>query len=195
MTGLVLAALTIAVIVYGASAGAKLRSTNAYRSYRQGLGQTTLVPVRLLPLTAAVLVGCETAVAASAGAAAVLTVTASSQAALLSTASLTVAGLLAGALTVGVTVVIRRGVQARCACFGSPSTRPPGKAHAIRNACLVAAPAVGLVATQFTSSEPRPTEAALAVAAGTVGGLLLIRLDELVELFTPMPDASGGRPG
>ena len=66
-----LAALTIAAVVYGASAISKLRSRQAFSAFRAGLSETALIPAARLRVAAATLAGAESAIAASAAAAVV----------------------------------------------------------------------------------------------------------------------------
>jgi hypothetical protein len=189
VTNFVIAVLTIAATVYGASAGAKLRGRHAYRSFRAGLAETALVPARRLPVTSAALVGAE-AVVAGLAIAALATTTLPTGAAVVADGALGGAAMLTSALGAGVAIVIRRGTRARCACFGSSSARPLGGAHLIRNAGLLVVLLAGLVSSELGHGRPGLAMAAVAVAVGGVAGLLLTRFDDLIELFKPIAQAS-----
>jgi hypothetical protein len=183
----VIAVLVCTAVVYGTSATAKLSSRAAYLAYQSGLGDTSLVSSRRLPALAAALAFGEAVVAAALVAAVIATTTPVGQ--LMSLTSLAAAAVLTGILTVGVAITIRGGTGARCACFGASSVRPLSAAHVCRDASLLLLVTVGLIAA--ASQHDRPTLAGLAVAgpAAVVAGLLLIRLDDLIDLFAPMPAA------
>jgi hypothetical protein len=98
--------------------------------------------------------------------------------------------LLSG-FSVAVAWALVRGVRAPCRCFGA-SAAPLGSRHLVRNAVLGAVAAAGLV-TSVTGAAPagrQPGGVAVAVAAGLVLGGLVAVLDDIVELFRPVP-----RPG
>jgi hypothetical protein len=187
-----LAALTIAAIVFGTSAAAKLRGRTAYRSYRAGLREAAVVPGRLLPATAAVLAGYEALVAAASAVAAILTAASLPGAVVVSWLALAAAVVLTSVLAAGVGVVVGRGTQASCACFGAASARPLGAAQLVRNLSMLAVIAGGLISDGLAHGRHTPAAAAIGVAAGAVIALILIRLDDLVDLF--MPPAATPRP-
>jgi hypothetical protein len=193
---LLIAVLVLTGCVYGTSAAAKLGGRRAYRSYRAGLGEAGLVPARLLPATAAALAAGETAAAAGLAAAAVLTAVAGPGAVTVTAVSLSGAALLTAILAAGVAVVVHRGTRARCACFGAASGgsagRPLGRAHLLRNLGLLAVVAAGLAADAVTAGRPAPAGAVLAALAGAVAAVLLVRLDDLVAVFTPVSRGSAG---
>ncbi len=181
-----LAALTIAAIVFGTSATAKLRGRTAYRSYRDGLREAAVVPGRLLPATAVVLAGCEALVAVASAVAAILTAASLPRAILVSWSALAGAIALTSVLAAGVGVVVGRGTQASCACFGSASVRPLGAAQLVRNLSTLAVLVAGLISYGLGHGRQTPAEAAIGVAAGAVTALILIRLDDLIALFMPI---------
>jgi hypothetical protein len=181
-----LAALTIAAVVYGASAISKLRSRQAFSAFRAGLSETALIPAARLRVAAATLAGAESAIAVSA-AAAVVTGAFLRGASVLAMAALAGGVLLTGVLAAGITLVVRRGTRARCACFGSTADLPLGTPHLVRNAILLALLAAGLAGARAGRSWPGWGAGLLAVAAGAVAGLLLIRFDDLASLFGPVP--------
>lgn len=189
-----LAALTITVIVFGTSAAAKLRGRGAYRSYRDGFAEAELVPGRLLPAAAAALASYEALVAAGSASAAVLTATSLPGAVLASWAALALAFALTSVLVAGVGIAIRRGTRASCACFGSASASPLGAAHLARNISTLTVVAAGLIGLWLGHGTQVPAEAALDVAAGAVIALMLIRLDDLTALFSPISANQVGSP-
>ena len=194
MSEFCVAILSLSACVFAASAVAKLHSRAAYRSFRAGLRETALIPAGLLPVTVAALPGAEAVTAVGLAAAAVLVATAGPGASPAAETALTVAWLLTATLAVGVAVVIRRGTQARCACFGAGSTRPLGGAHLIRNVALLAVLAVGLVSNPLGHGHPAPVGAIVAAAAGAVAALLFIRWEDLAELFAPIPSLPPAAP-
>jgi hypothetical protein len=187
---LTIASLVVAAVIYGTSAASKLRGGVSYRAYREGLGETRLVPERWLSSVAAALAAAEavTAVLAASGAG----LLAVHWGLMVATVGLGAAALLAVVLTVGVAVVVRRGTRARCACFGATTVSQIGGAHLIRNGTLLAALATGLVALTSTAGRPAVGGVVLALAAAGTASLVLIRLDDIVELFRA-PAASAGR--
>lgn len=192
MAELLIAVLTTVTCVYGRSAMTKLSGRRPYRSYRDGLGDTALVPARLLPAAAAALAGGETAVAAGLMVATILTAGALPGAVTVTAAGLGGAALLAGILVTGVAVIMHRGTRARCACFGAASSRPLGGSHLSRNLSLLAVIVVGLTGNEIAHGRPAPPAVAVAAVAGAVTGLLLIRLDDLITVFTPVSRGSAG---
>jgi hypothetical protein len=189
---LLIAVLTTVACVYGTSAVTKLSGRRAYRSYRDGLGDTALVPAHLLPAAASALAVGETAVAAGLVTAAILTAAALPGAVTVATVGLGGAALLTGILVTGVAVIMSRGTQARCACFGAATSRPLGGSHLSRNLSLLAVIVVGLSGNEIAHGRPVPPGVAVAAAAGAVTGLLLVRLDDLITVFTPVSRGSAG---
>lgn len=186
MTELVISVLTMAGGVYGTSAGAKLASRRRYAAFRNSLNDTELVPGRLLTLTAAAMAGAELIVAAGMTVATALMAAGLPGARAASTAALTCAIALTGVLAAGVTVVIRAGTRAVCACFGARATRPLGGSHLVRNLGLLALLTTGLIGTVAGHDEPTASGASVAIAAGLVVALLVTRLDDLILLFVPV---------
>ena len=189
MSDLSVAVLCLAGCVFAVSAGIKLRNRRAYRSFREGLRETALVPESLMSATTAVLCGAEGVIAVSLLTVAILTAAAVTSARPLAESVLAAAAALTVVLTVGVAAVIRRGTVARCSCFGAGSGRPLGWAHLVRNLALLAVICTGLAAVPLAHGQPALAGAALAAVAGAVAALLFIRWDELVELFAPVPQS------
>jgi hypothetical protein len=186
---LVLAALAAATVVYGAAVSGKL-SPSAYRRFLAGLAKTTLAPPGLLrPL--ALTLTCGEAVVASLSLVALVT-TSLAAAPVIAILALAAATLLTVALAAGVAVVLWRGVEAPCACFGATAGRELTAVHLARNGFLLAVVAAGLAGTQMGLGRPGPTQAAVAAVAGAAAGLILTRVDDLAELYGPTTPA--GRP-
>jgi hypothetical protein len=171
--------------VFGASAVSKLRARTAYVSYRDGLGETGLLSRRALPAAAAVLASGEVVVAVLAGAGAIMIIAGAAGAVLLTEAVLVLAAIVTVILAAGVWVVVRRGVSAKCACFGSRSQAPLGRVHLIRNLSLLIAVLAGLAAGPL-AHRPALAVALIAAVVGVVIALLLIRSEDLAALFAPL---------
>jgi hypothetical protein len=186
--------LSLAGWVFAASGPAKLRSRPGYHAFRRELGNTKLIPMRLLPTAAASLVGAEAVTAAGLLAAAGLIAAAAPGAIRLAESALAAAAVLTAALATGVAMVICRGTQARCACFGAHSTRPLGWVHLARNMCLLAMIGAGLAAVPLAHGRPPLAGTVLSALAGAVAALLFIRWDDLAELFGPIPSSMTAAP-
>ncbi|WP_328653155.1 hypothetical protein OG598_04535 [Micromonospora sp. NBC_00330] len=103
-----------------------------------------------------------------------------------------VATALLAVFTVGVLLVSRRQVRVSCRCFGASST-PLSARHVFRNALLVALAAVAAVAVAagWADGPTDPGGSVLAVCAGTLLGLLIVSLDNIVDLFRTEPKTPG----
>jgi hypothetical protein len=192
MTELVVSVLGGTCCVYLTSAVAKLRSRSAYLSFRMGLAETKLVQPRLLPASAAFLAGCEALVSVSTAVAIVLVAAGWGGAATACAATLGLAIAVTGALVAGIAVILRRGTKARCACFGAVSGRLLGGPQLARNSVLLAATTTALICSCDIHGQASVGGAVVATMAGAVTGLLLIRLDDIVELFSPISTGSAG---
>jgi methylamine utilization protein MauE len=188
---LIVGVLSMAGIVFGASSAGKLRSGPAFRSFTAGLGDTRLVPARRLTAIGAVLAASEAVVAILLAVAALLVWAGAGVA--LAIGALAAAALLTSVLAAGVAVVMRRGVRARCACFGAASNQPLGPVHLIRNLSLLAVEVVGLALSPLAAA-PAPAGGLVALLAGLVGALLVIRWEDLAALVLPMPPLPGAAP-
>jgi hypothetical protein len=101
--------------------------------------------------------------------------------------SATALGGLFGFAVVG---AIRRGNRAPCRCFGR-STTPLGPVHLARNLITTAIAVTALGVITLSPANPLSwLEVALCAFAGVVCGMLLIRLDDLAELFAPTSELS-----
>jgi hypothetical protein len=190
MGEVVVAVQVVAACVYGTSAVSKLRSVRAYRSFRAGLGQTALIPPRLLPAVAAILAISETVTAVLLTTAAVTIVLAVSAGRWLSVSALAACWVLTAVLVAGVAAVISRGTTVRCACFGASSeTGPPlGPAHLLRNVSLLALVTADLgysVLAHLSLGQGIAPGDWVAAAAGLVGAIFLIRWDDVAYLVAP----------
>jgi uncharacterized membrane protein YphA (DoxX/SURF4 family) len=106
------------------------------------------------------------------------------------------AGLAACLLVVFLGVIVRslkQGSAAQCRCFGSAS--PLGRRHVVRNVGLLFACAGALPAVPELGTSDAPA-LALAAVCTLVVGLLVVRLDDLMDLFGPPahPQPRGYRP-
>lgn len=188
MSDFVVGVCAMAACVFGGSAAGKIRSRAAYRAYRAGLGANQLVPGYLLGTVAAVLAACEALTAAWLAGCTVLLAAFDGRAfALLGESALAAATFLTATLTAGVTVAIRRGRAAPCPCFGVKSPRPLGPAHLLRNLVLLAAVVSGLALEPVASRHPTLGGLAVALCTAGVTAMLIIRWEDLAEVFTPTP--------
>jgi hypothetical protein len=182
--------LTLAGCVFAASSIGKLSSRRAYRSFRDQLAETRLVPKSMGRAAAASLASTEAAVALALLAADGLTISAAPGAAWLAESALIAAAAVTLTLALGVAAVVRRGTTARCACFGAQLGRPLGPVHLARNLSLLAVVCAGLVAAPLAAGRPSLPTAALAAVAGAIAALLFVRWDDIAELLGPMPTAA-----
>ncbi|GAA2355668.1 hypothetical protein Cme02nite_48400 [Catellatospora methionotrophica] len=91
------------------------------------------------------------------------------------------AGLLLAVFCVAIAAVLRHRRTVVCRCFGAAGS-PLGRRHLARNGLLLALTAVG-VAVTGSGGAVAPAGVLLAVAAAGVAALLLIRFDDLADLF------------
>ncbi|GIH02774.1 hypothetical protein Rhe02_08410 [Rhizocola hellebori] len=154
----------------------KLRGPRAFAASLAGL---RLLSKKKAPMLAAVVIGAEAVVCAA------LTHPAGYRIGLPAAAAL-MAGY-AGAIG----VVLRRGTQTPCACFGSPSDRPLSRLQLARNLVLFAAACAGtLAAFAPAQTAVRLEGAALTLLAAALLTVVVVRLDDIVELFAPWPGPS-----
>ncbi|WP_433003598.1 MauE/DoxX family redox-associated membrane protein [Kribbella sp. CA-294648] len=98
------------------------------------------------------------------------------------TASFVLAFGLLAAFTVALAAALRRGETAPCHCFG-PGGTPLGRRHLGRNAVLLSIAALGLA---FPATSPPIAELLPAATIAIAAALLVIRFDDLVELYQPL---------
>ena len=72
--------------------------------------------------------------------------------------------------------------------------RPLGRPHLVRNLVLLAVFGAGLAAVPLAHGRPAPAGAALAAAAGSLAALLIIRWEDLADLFAPIPSLPPAAP-
>jgi uncharacterized membrane protein YphA (DoxX/SURF4 family) len=166
MAHVAVAARVLVGLVLVVSAAGKLRD---HAGFTASIHDFRLVPRASVPLVAAAVAGTEAAVPVLL----VIPVTARAGAVL-------AAALFAG-LTAAVWSAVRRGTGAVCRCFGARH-EPLGRPHVVRNitllGCALAALGGGPVASAGV---------AVAVGAGAAGALVLLRLEDLVDLFAADP--------
>jgi hypothetical protein len=178
-----MALVALLCTVFAASAYGKVRSTTAWQSFTSSL--KPLIPARLIRLAAVGLLAVEAA----------LTITLSASVlggfakldSVLTIARWATAGAVALllVLTAGVAIAVGRHTKASCACFGT-STRPLGRLHLVRNAALlIIAILAALLATDDRSASPGAL--LVGAVAGVVGAVVVIRLEDLADLFFPAP--------
>ena len=79
---------------------------------------------------------------------------------------------------------MHRRITVACRCFGAGDA-PLGRWHLARNGVLVAVAVTGLVATTVrTAPAAHPAGAVITVAGALVAALIIMRFDELAELFS-----------
>jgi hypothetical protein len=95
----------------------------------------------------------------------------------------TAVGLLS-VLSVGIAVILRRGVVVRCRCFGA-GTEQLGRRHLVRNLALLGIAMSGqLAGVAVADIEPFPSAGFLvSIGGGMVIAPLFVWFDDLVELF------------
>ncbi|MFF4893852.1 MauE/DoxX family redox-associated membrane protein [Micromonospora chersina] len=175
--------------VFAASAWSKLRSRAAQRAFADSLRPLPLLPGRLVGPVAAAVTVTEAAIVLGLGWSVVAALAGRAGARAGATFALLATGLLLAVLTTGVVLAVRRRTGVRCACFGA-AERPLGRRHVVRNGLLLAGVAVALVDVVVgPAHRPAPAGAAVAVLAGVLGAAVLIRLDDLVDLFLPIGTA------
>ncbi len=104
----------------------------------------------------------------------------------LARAGMALAGLLLVAFTVAIGAVLRRGTRTACRCFGGSST-PLSGVHLVRNAVLLAVVAIGIVLGPGDPGRVEPAGLTVAAVTAVVVGVVVTRLDDIVDLFRPAP--------
>ncbi|MEN3308412.1 MAG: hypothetical protein V7603_4614 [Micromonosporaceae bacterium] len=173
MTGLlVLTVRTVLALILLVSLATKARDRAGFLDWVRTLA---VVPQRSVPAVG-------TALAAAEGAALVLLVLPPTQA-----AGLVLAGCVLAFFAGAVGWIVRRGVSVACRCFGE-SSKPMGTTEVIRNALLsLAAWSAALAALLGAAPLPPAADAAPALLLGTGLALVVVRLDDIVQLFSPLP--------
>lgn len=109
---------------------------------------------------------------------------------LLAVPSTVLAGYTTGAVLLAgfggaMVLSIRRGGAPVCRCFGGRGTRV-GAVHVWRNAGLVVLALLGAGAHLALDAAAEPAGTALSVFTGLLVATLVVRVDDLVALFTPV---------
>jgi len=92
------------------------------------------------------------------------------------------AGALLATFTVAIGTALKRGRRAPCRCFGASST-PLGPSHLVRNSILLISTLAGGLALD---AQPRAAGLIVAIAAGLVGAILIVAMDDIAFLFARM---------
>jgi hypothetical protein len=90
--------------------------------------------------------------------------------------------------------VMRKGVRAPCGCFGSSDERPLGYPQLVRNLLLVGIGALGLLTSADPPANLHTAGVAIVVAAAVLLAMVVVRLDDIVDLFAPLPPRPGREP-
>jgi hypothetical protein len=164
-------------LVLAVSLAHKLRGPRAFAA---SLAELRLLNRKAAPVVAAAVIGAEAAVCAA------LAHPASYR------LGLAAAALLMAAYTGAVGEVLRRGTKAPCACFGSRHDRPLSRLQLVRNLVLGSVAAAGAVAGAGVAL--RPEGAAVTLLGAALLAAVVVRLEDLVELFAPWPGSARSGP-
>lgn len=185
MPYLLVALMAALLVVFGVSAWSKVRSPAAQRVFAASLRPLPLLPSSVVVPVAAAVTAAEVTITLGLAWAIAAAMAGAPGTRPAEVAVLGGAGLLLAVLTTGVAVAIRRPTGARCACFGA-TERPISRRHLVRNALLLLIVAAGLIVVAAATDRPgEPAGVVLGLACGAVAALILIRLDDLVDLFAP----------
>lgn len=169
-------------VVFVVSATSKAR---AWREFAGSLRPLGIVPDHLVPAVAVAVTAAEAAVAAGLGWTWAATARLVPAVPWVAVGSLLGTGALLGVFTVGIALALRRGATARCACFGA-AEQVLGPRHLVRNAVLLLVTGAAVVLAVVDRPAGEPVAALVGTAGGAVVALVVIRLDDLVELFVPL---------
>jgi uncharacterized membrane protein YphA (DoxX/SURF4 family) len=166
---LALACRSAVGVVFLVSGSGKLRSRPAFRAFVSWLAALPVPLVRSQPRAAAAVIGAAEALI-------VVLV------ALPWTVrpGLALAAVVLAVFTAGTWLVVVRGADAPCQCFGV-SASPLGWRHVVRDALLGAVAVAGAAAAG--SGGARPAAAALSLGAGLMAAAFVALLDDLAALF------------
>jgi hypothetical protein len=169
-------------VVFAVSVVTKVWSKAAWQSYRSWLGGLPLRPLRL-PGAPMAIEFAECAV--------VLLVAYPPAAA----AGLVVALTVCLALTIGLSVAVRRGASQPCHCFGQ-SSEPLGRQHVLRNALLAICALTGVLTAGAAGTHvPATAQAGLPVIGGLAAAVIIIFFGDIAALVTsPVSAASAAAP-
>lgn len=167
-------ARVVLALVFLASTVSKLRGRHGFAGFVQAVRDIRLVPGRLVPAVARAVVGLEgltTILLTSPG---------------FGAAGEALAALMLTAFTTVVVVLLRRGVRARCACFGGSGTTF-GPRHVMRNGCLLVLAVGSLLSSSGWWPQTTPPSApgiAVAVLLAGLIAVLVIKMDDLAAILT-----------
>lgn len=157
--------------VFAVSVITKVWNKDAWQSYRSWLSG---LPLGLLQVP-----GAATAIALAEFAVVMLVVFTP-----VAAAGLAVALILCLALTIGLSVAVRRGSSAPCHCFGV-SSDPLGRQHVVRNALLAACALAGvLTASAGGTQATAAVQTGLPVIGGLAAAVLIIFFGDIAALVT-----------
>jgi hypothetical protein len=183
------AALVTLWLMFGVSAARKVASLKRQRAFAESLRALRLLPTSIVVPVAAAVSCVELVIAVGLTAAIPGVMTGAPWALLVAVLGLLVAVGLLAVLTTGIVLALRRRSTAPCACFGA-SDRPLSWRHVTRNGLMLLVGVVGAnIAVAVHPEVVDPIGAGLAGVFGVVIAVLLIRLDEIVELFAPTGSA------
>ena len=169
MTYLLIGSAVLLAVVFARSSAGKMRP-EAFTAFAGTVEQLGAVPRRLVRPAAGALVAAEAATA-------VLLLIAPVAGFVLATGLLVVFCVVIG-------TAMHRRITVACRCFGAGDA-PLGRWHLARNGVLVAVAATGLAATTVrTAPAAHPAGAVITVAGALVAALIIMRFDELAELFS-----------
>ncbi|MEU8105965.1 MauE/DoxX family redox-associated membrane protein [Nonomuraea muscovyensis] len=100
-----------------------------------------------------------------------------------STVALALAAVLVTAFGVAIALALRRGVATACRCFGGTAKLSPW--HLVRNALLLAAVVTGAVMEPAAFGSADAGGLLVAAAGALTLGMVVVRLDDVGELFGP----------
>jgi methylamine utilization protein MauE len=170
-------------VVFVVSAVSKARAP--WREFADSLRPLGLLPDGLVPVVAVAVAAAELAAAVGLGWTLAATARLAPEVPWVAVGSLIGTGALLGVFTVGIALALRRGTVARCACFGA-AEQVLGPRHLARNSVLLLVTAAALVLALGGGPVGDPAAALVGAAGGAVVAVVLIRLDDLVELFVPL---------
>jgi hypothetical protein len=171
--------------IFGTSAVSKVAGLERQRAFAESLRALQVLPVRLVAPAAVVVSGVELGVGVGLVAALPGVIAGASWAVSVAVVALLAAVALLVVLTAGIVLALSRRSTAPCACFGA-SDRPLSWRHVLRNGLMLLVGVAGVViAVAFSPAVVDPVGAGLAGVVGVVVAVVLIRLDEIVELFAP----------
>ncbi|WP_028926300.1 MauE/DoxX family redox-associated membrane protein [Pseudonocardia acaciae] len=160
-------------LVFLAAVVSKVRSRAAFAEFAEPLRRLRLVSGSWVRPVAVAVVVAEAAVPV------VLAVPATV------TAGFVLAGAVLVVFMAAITVSMRRGTAVPCPCFGSAAATPLGARHVVRNALLLAvAVAGGAGSLTGDPGAVQPAGVLICLSAAAVLALMVVRFDDLVELYS-----------